>query len=228
MKELSKEQIAAASYWGLGILFLLLLALSVARDNYLPGETPQPEEMPAELEEVTRLIEAKEYLEAKRQVKAFIEQQPDIADSYRLLAEINYTQGDIIESANNLEIAAALAPWNDSYTFTKANIYQGIGWYDKAIAVMDKVLNDDPNNVSALLKRSELYLSVGAVQEGLNDLSYALVVTDNSNEILVRRAHFLANIGRFDEAEQDLQPVIESEDPEWMPAAEDMLRQMRR
>lgn len=228
MKELSKEQIAVASYWGLGILFLLLLALSVARDNYLPGETPQPEEMPAELEEITQLIEAKEYLEAKRRVKAFIEQQPDIADSYRLLAEINYTQGDIIESANNLEIATALAPWNDSYTFTKANIYQGIGWYDKAIAVMDKVLNDDPNNVNALLKRSELYLSVGAVQEGLNDLSYALVVTDNSNEILVRRAHFLANIGRFDEAEQDLQPVIESEDPEWLPAAEDMLRQMRR
>ena len=228
MKELSKEQIAVASYWGLGILFLLLLALSVARDNYLPGETPQPEEMPAELEEVTRLIEAKEYLEAKRRVKAFIEQRPDIADSYRLLAEINYTQGDIIESANNLEIATALAPWNDSYTFTKANIYQGIGWYDKAIAVMDKVLNDDPNNVNALLKRSELYLSVGAVQEGLNDLSYALVVTDNSNEILVRRAHFLANIGRFDEAELDLKPVIESEDPEWVPAAEDMLRQMRR
>lgn len=228
MKELSKSQIAAASYWGLGILFLLLLALSIARDNYLPSETPQPEEMPAELEEVTKLIESREYLEAKRQVQAFIEQRPDVADGHRLLAEINYAQGDIIESANNLEIAAALAPWDNSYAFTKANIYQGIGWYDKAIAVMDKILNDEPNNVNALLKRSELYLSVGAVQEGLNDLSYALVVTDNSNEILIRRAHFLANIGRFDEAELDLQPVIESGDPEWLPAAEDMLRQIRR
>lgn len=228
MKELSKEQIAAASYWGLGILFLLLLALSIMRDNYLPNETPQPEETPAEIEEITQLIQDRDYLEAKRQVQAFIERRPDIADSYRLLAEINYAQGDIIESADNLEIASALAPWNEDYTFTKANIYQGIGWYDKAIAVMDKLLDDNPNNVNGLLKRSELYLTVGAVQEGLNDLSYALVVTDNSNEILVRRAHFLANIGRFDEAKQDLQPVIDSGDPEWVPAAEDMLRQMQR
>ncbi|MBF2735432.1 MAG: hypothetical protein ISN26_05070 [Betaproteobacteria bacterium AqS2] len=219
---------AETAYWAAGVFFLLLLAASIYSDIRLPSATPQPEEMPEELTAIEEGYRSSgDHVEAGRLAREYIEREPKVAAAYRLLAEISYIQGDIIVAAENMEIAAALDPENDDFAFFKSDIYRQIGWFDQGIDVMTVLLDRDPNNVDALLQRADMYLSSGRPQQGLNDLSYALVVSeDKKAEILFRRAHFFASVGQFEDAAVDLEEIPATGDQQWIEAAENLKAQI--
>jgi tetratricopeptide (TPR) repeat protein len=83
------------------------------------------------------------------------------------------------------------------------------GWYDKALADLDRVLKADPNRADALVYRATAYRQLGKLDEALADISRAVDLEPDSVAVLLERGDIRRLKGDDDGARQDWVRVSE-------------------
>ena len=77
------------------------------------------------------------------------------------------------------------------------------GWYDKALADLDRVLKADPARVDALIYRASAYRAQGRLDPALADIDKALKLAPESVPALLERGNIRRLRGDADGARQD-------------------------
>ena len=118
----------------------------------------------------------------------------------RLLSEIKLRAGDAKSALDLAKRATAIpeapaAAWVGLAIAEKAN-------GDKAAAktTLDHVLADEPQNLAALIERSDLYLDEKNFELAITDLKAAAKLKPNDKAVLSRLAYALQQAGKTDEA----------------------------
>jgi tetratricopeptide (TPR) repeat protein len=83
------------------------------------------------------------------------------------------------------------------------------GWYDKALADLDRVLKSDPNRRDALIYRATAYCQLGKLDEGLADINRAVQLSPDSVAALLERGDILRLKGDNEGARKDWVRVSE-------------------
>jgi tetratricopeptide (TPR) repeat protein len=77
------------------------------------------------------------------------------------------------------------------------------GWFDKAIADLDRVLKADPARLDALIYRASAYREQGRLEPALADIEKALTLAPDSVPALLERGNIRRLGGDIDGARQD-------------------------
>ncbi len=83
------------------------------------------------------------------------------------------------------------------------------GWFDKAIADLDRVLKADPARVDALIYRASAYREAGRLAPALSDIEKALTLAPDSVPALLERGDIRRLGGDNDGARQDWLRVVQ-------------------
>jgi len=143
-----------------------------------------------------------EHEQAREIVDALLEsdQKDEYRDYFHLeaafLAEI---EGDYTRAVSHLQKSIDLAP--DVYRYTLlAKMKRLKGDYDGALTIYDRLLSENPDDISALMGRGELYISKKEFSQAQTDFNAVLAI-DEENEETYRR--IIASYGeekRYDKA----------------------------
>ena len=112
-------------------------------------------------------------------------------------------------------LMAALPVLAQTDALDDANDLLEAGEYGLALDIFDKVLDDDAENVAALVGRAEAYVQLRAFEDALGDAKAALALDDENAGAYLWRG--VANLGleNLDDAEADILQSIELDpDPE--------------
>ncbi len=139
----------------------------------------------------------KEAVAAFRQALA-VDPQENVA--LRMLSELRLREGDPKEALDLAQRAtrnpdAPSSAWVGLAIAQKAN-----GNKELAKQTLDKVLSNEPNNVTALIERSDLSVEQKAFDSAIVDLGTANKLRPNDKAIASRLAHALQQTGRLEEA----------------------------
>jgi tetratricopeptide (TPR) repeat protein len=85
----------------------------------------------------------------------------------------------------------------------RASAAGAAGWYDKAVADLDRVLKADPARSDALIYRASAYRAQGRLDRALTDIDRALQRAPDSAPALLERGNIRSLRGDFDGARQD-------------------------
>jgi tetratricopeptide (TPR) repeat protein len=104
--------------------------------------------------------------------------------------------------------ALALRPADGDLTVAdllvdRAEAAGSAGWFDKALADLDRVLKADPARLDALIYRASAYRSLGRLDPALADIDKALNLAPDSVPALLERGNIRRLRGDIDGARQD-------------------------
>ena len=105
--------------------------------------------------------------------------------------------------------ALGLLPDDPDLLVDRAEAAGSEGWYDKALADLDRVLKADPSRVDALVYRATAYRELGKLDEALTDINHAIELSPNSVAALLERGDILRLKGDADGARKDWVRVSE-------------------
>ncbi len=105
--------------------------------------------------------------------------------------------------------ALGLLPDDADILIDRAEAAGSEGWYDKALADLDRVLKADPNRLTALIYRATAYRQLGKLDEGLADINRAVGQSPDSVAALLERGDILRLKGDNDGARKDWVRVSE-------------------
>ncbi|HEU4767050.1 MAG TPA: tetratricopeptide repeat protein [Pyrinomonadaceae bacterium] len=127
-----------------------------------------------------------------------IDSQDGIA--LRLLAEIRLRAGDAKDALNLAVRATAIPEPPASAWIIRAGAERANGDKAAAKATLDRVLNDEPANVAALMERADVLTDEKNFDAAIADLRAAEKVKPGEKSILARLAYVLQQAGRNEEA----------------------------
>ena len=223
---MTKSQIYNIFYASLPVIFIIGIILNLSLERELPEAAFQPAEYPPEITEIDELIATEDYIDAKNRSLALIEENPELAIAYHQLARIEFSLGNVMQAIEHTQIARALHPEEGGYLRYLIDLYRTIGHFPTAYETINDVLAVNPNHIDALIERAETSFMIGRHEEGLQDISRAVDVSDGNPDIRLRRAHFYANSGQFELAIEDLQILVNHEDERIVTVAQDLLTQI--
>ena len=117
-----------------------------------------------------------------------------------LLAEIELKSGAAKEALDLARRATQNADAPSSAWVTLAMAEKANGNKEGAKKTLDRVLNDDPKNLAALLERSDLSLDDKSYESAIADLKSAVALRPNDKSILSRLAFAYQQSGKSEEA----------------------------
>jgi len=117
--------------------------------------------------------------------------------------------GDPARSYAAETAALGLLPDNAELLLDRAEAAGAEGWYDKALADLDRVLKADPARVEALVYRANAYRELGRLDEALADIDRALALAPHSASALLERGDIRRLKGDLNGARQDWVKVSE-------------------
>lgn len=103
--------------------------------------------------------------------------------------------------------ALALRPDDQDLLVDRAEAAGSAGWFDKAIADLDRVLKSDPSRLDALIYRASAYRELGRLDLALADISAALKQAPDSIPALLERGNIRRLRGDTAGARRDWQRV---------------------
>lgn len=103
--------------------------------------------------------------------------------------------------------ALSLRPDNPDLLIDRAEAAGSAGWYDKAVADLDRVLKADPARLDALIYRASAYRALDRLDPALADVEAALRLDPGSIPALLERGNIRRLRGDLDGARQDWQRV---------------------
>lgn len=103
--------------------------------------------------------------------------------------------------------ALALHPDDADLLVDRAEAAGAAGWYDKAVADLDRVLKANPSRFEALLYRASAYRGLGRLDPALADIEAALKLAPDSPPALLERGDIRLLRGDLDGARADWQRV---------------------
>jgi tetratricopeptide (TPR) repeat protein len=105
--------------------------------------------------------------------------------------------------------ALGLLPNDADILLDRAEAAGNIGWYDKALTDLDRVLKADPNRADALIYRATAYRQLGKLDEALSDIGRAVELSPDSAAALLERGDIRRLKGDNDGARKDWVRVSE-------------------
>jgi tetratricopeptide (TPR) repeat protein len=105
------------------------------------------------------------------------------------------------------EAALALRPDDPDLLVDRAEAAGAAGWYDKAIADLDRVLKMNPKRFEALLYRASANRQLGRLDAALADIETALTLSPDSPSALLERGNIRSLRGDLDGARADWRRV---------------------
>ena len=99
--------------------------------------------------------------------------------------------------------ALGLRPEDPGLLVDRAEAEGSAGWFDKAIADLDRVLKADPARLDALIYRASAYRELGRLDPALDDVNKALTLAPDSVPALLERGNIRRLSGDNDGARQD-------------------------
>jgi tetratricopeptide (TPR) repeat protein len=99
--------------------------------------------------------------------------------------------------------ALNLRPESVDLLVDRAEAAGAAGWFDKAVADLDRALQADPKRVDALIDRASAYRALDRLDLALADIDEALKLTPNSAAALLERGDILRLKGDLDGARRD-------------------------
>jgi tetratricopeptide (TPR) repeat protein len=99
--------------------------------------------------------------------------------------------------------ALGLRPDDPELLVDRAAAAGSAGWYDKALADLDRVLQADPARLDALIYRASAYRALGKPDPALADVEAALKLAPDSAPALLERGNIRIQRGEIDGARGD-------------------------
>ena len=100
-------------------------------------------------------------------------------------------------------MALALRPDDPELLVDRAAAAGSAGWFDKAVADLDRVLQSDPTRLDALIYRASANRALGRLDPALADIEAALKRAPDSPAALLERGNIRSLRGEIDEARVD-------------------------
>jgi tetratricopeptide (TPR) repeat protein len=190
----------------------------------------QPGEKKSTQDQVIQdLINKREFQQAESLANEKIRREPDEPDGYYFKGVIQYFQGQIGPTIENLKRALSLDPRHTDAAICLSVLYNDIGRYGDAKGVFDLANqsvahrrgSDDwgINKKFAVkhLEIADLYFRYRRYDEAIEEYSKAILLDPTSYELRIRRAKSFAKKGFVTRALQELQQ-LKHEQPDFLPA----------
>jgi tetratricopeptide (TPR) repeat protein len=154
------------------------------------------------------LIGLKEYKEAANRLEklaqAMLHAPPALrADVLGQAAQGWLLAGDPARAYATDGAALGLRPEDADLLVDRAEAAGAAGWFDKAIADLDRVLKADPTRIDALIYRASAYRQEGRLDPALADINNALTLAPDSVPALLERGDIRRLGGDIDGARED-------------------------
>jgi tetratricopeptide (TPR) repeat protein len=167
---------------------------------------------PAEHCFAVALIGAGQYKEAASRLEALAQAMAQAPPALRAEALGQAAQAWLLagqpERAYDADSAALkLAAGGPELLLDRAEAAGAAGWYDKALADLDQVLQADPGRVDALIYRAAANRALGRLDAGFDDISTALKLAPESVAALLERGNIRSARGDIDGAQLDWRRV---------------------
>lgn len=139
---------------------------------------------------------------------------------YTLLEE--YEQAQIA-----VEKALLLMPFDDGLQILRGDILRESDEYSHALYQYSRIIDQNPESVTARMRRAEMHQAHGDLPAALADLNAALKHEPRSLRLLYRRGLLLSQMGRVAEAAADFEKVVhQSPEAELRQKARERLREL--
>ncbi len=154
------------------------------------------------------LIGLKQYKEAANRLEKLAQAMVHAPASLRAAVLGQAAQGWLLAGDPARAYAAdgaalGLRPDDAELLVDRAEAAGSAGWFDKAIADLDRVLKADPARLDALIYRASAYRAQGRLDPALADIDAALKAAPDSVPALLERGNIRSLRGDIDGARQD-------------------------
>ncbi|MCM2323168.1 MAG: tetratricopeptide repeat protein [Oligoflexia bacterium] len=179
--------------------------------------------------QIQDLITRKDYAKADALIQEKLRRDPKSADAYYFQGVLQYFQGRLGPTIENLKQALSIDPHHTDAAICLSVLYNDIGKYDEAKRVFELAnqsvahkrtgedLGIDRKFAVKHLELADLYFRYRRYDEAIEQYTKAAVLDPTALEIRIRRAKAYAKKGFITRALQDLQQ-LKHESPEFIPA----------
>jgi tetratricopeptide (TPR) repeat protein len=164
------------------------------------------------------LLDQFQYEEALKAVSLSIEQEPDQAEVYLLRGTIYQKMGSTQNALDDYAYVLDLVPNHTGALRARAQMYQALDDIQAALADYGTLIELEPENYHNFLERAQLYVSHDDRSEALDDFAQALAKAKEADasgyysaaqiQVLTARARTLREFGRYDEALDDYEQLM--------------------
>ena len=167
---------------------------------------------PADHCQAVALIGLKQYKEAATRLEALAQAMKTAPAALRAEVLDQAGQawglaGDPVRAYAAAGEAVALSPKDPDLLIDRAQAAASAGFFDQAVADLDRVLKTDPGRVDALIYRASAYRALNRLDPALADVEKALAAIPNSVPGLLERGNIRRLKGDLAGARQDWQRI---------------------
>jgi tetratricopeptide (TPR) repeat protein len=160
------------------------------------------------------LVGLKQYKEGATKLEALAQAMVHAPNSLRAevldqAAQAWLLSGDPARAYATGTAALGLLPDDPDILIDRAEAAGSEGWYDKAVADLDRVLKADPSRIDALVYRATAYRELGKLDVASADIDRAVDLSPNSVAALLERGNIRRLKGDDDGARKDWVRVSE-------------------
>ncbi len=178
---------------------------------------------------IQELLGRKEFDRAETLIREKLAQDPDSADGYYLMGVMNYFQGKLGPTVENLKKALEIQPQHTDAAICLSVLFNDIGKYDDAKKVFEQAnqsvahkrtgddMGVDRKFAVKHLELADLYFRYRRYDEAIEEYSKAAALDPTTFEIRIRLAKVYAKKGFVTRAIQELQQ-LKHEHPHYAPA----------
>lgn len=138
--------------------------------------------------------------EAKKQYSALRETNPDYATLYPALAEVLATEGNYAQALITVQEGLGVDEYNPNLYQQAADYAQKLGQAAKASDYLKEALALEPDNMTLVLKLSNLYLLLGRDEDNIAFLKSYLVSNESDGQLYWNLGKAYANLDDYQAA----------------------------
>ncbi len=190
--------------------------VDAAEDALRTFSLANEEKVSAKLEIISFLLQQRTKEDAIAEAQALINDEPDQSDFYLALSELHLFTGDVENSRKVLNTLIDRDPRSVGAINARnvlADTFLKEEDKESAMGLLDEVLDIEPENITALLKRAQMVLLDGKAKEGIANLRVVLKNEPDSLPALKLLAGAQELEGRLDLALDNMKKIIALEDP---------------
>jgi len=179
--------------------------------------------------EIQDLLSKRDFKAAETLIRERLQQDPKSADGHYFLGILNYFQGKLGPTVENLKKALELDPHHTDSAVCLSVLYNDVGKYDEAKNVFERanqsVAHRRPNKELGIdrkfavkhLELADLYFRYRRFDEAIEEYSKAASLDPTTQDIRIRLAKTYAKKGFVTRALQELQQ-LKADNPQYVPA----------
>lgn len=149
------------------------------------------------------------YALAERALRKALDLDPDLLEARLFLVYVDLHHGDKGRARETIEALTRQMPNDPDVLFVAGMLYRLDGLYEKAFAVYDRLLENNPRDAVIVgINRARLFAHLHQYDEALGELERARAMEPDHPLLKTFLAQALFNLGRVDEAQEIIEDVL--------------------